>query len=47
MKKVDNQYVPLYSYEIFVYVVIWASGIIYVSSNILDISSSKYLMIYF
>lgn len=41
MKKVGNQYVPLYRYEILCYTIIWASGVIYVAYNVFDISSSK------
>lgn len=48
MKKVENQYyVSLYRYEIFCYIVIWASGIIYASYNVLHISLSKYFMLNF
>jgi len=44
MKKVENQYVPLHHFEIFCYIVIWASGIFYAAYNLLDVSSSKNLM---
>lgn len=47
MKKVDNQYVPLCTYELFCYIIIWASSVIYISYNIFNISSSEYFMINF
>lgn len=47
MKTVENQYVPLHRYEIFCYIIIWASGIIYASYNLLYISFSKYFISHF
>lgn len=47
MKTVKKQYVPLYRYEILCYIIIWASGIIYASYNVLHISFSKYFMAHF
>ncbi|XP_025409063.1 protein-cysteine N-palmitoyltransferase Rasp [Sipha flava] len=40
MKRVENQYAPLFRCELICYIAIWASGIIYVTYNILDISSN-------
>lgn len=47
MKKVDIRYAPLYRCEIFCYIVIWASGVVYASYSLLDISTSKYLTMHF
>lgn len=47
MNKGKNQHVPLYHYEMYCYIIIWASGIIYAVYNVLAISSGKHCMNYF
>lgn len=47
MKRVENQYAPLYRCELVCYIVIWASGIIHIIYNLLDISFSKNLTNHF
>lgn len=43
MKKKEISYAPLYRYELYCYIIIWASGIIYAIYNLIYISSSKYI----